>query len=328
MRKLTVVATLAVLSLSFLSDASAQLRRRAQVRQTYPTQQYQQNQQYQQYPQTGQPLTAGRYDAGQRVSGPMQGASLTDQQLANWLLVDNRGEIQLARLAQDRAACDDVKKFAKQMIDEHSKMVEQLQRFAGMGRGMQTSQQTQRGEEGEEYAAQGQPGARSPQQRQQFARGQQFREQDSRFPEQGQQFTQQGQQFSQPGQFTQQGQQPGGLNFVRIKQQLGQQCLTSAQQELEQKDGEEFDMCFIGIQIAKHMEMLDTLKVFSRYASPQLDELIEQAEQSTQEHLDHAKELIKDHEGHGSSTSDKSSKSTGHSSTDASSSSDARHDRD
>src|SRR5215469_2070412 len=164
MRKWTVAVTVAVLALSFAYHASAQLRRRAYTQQG--SQQYQQN-----YPQTGQPLTAGRYDASQRATGPMQGVSLTDQQLANWLLVDNRGEIQLARIAQERAACDEVKDFAKRLIDDHADMVEKLQQFAGTGR-----------------------------------------------------TTQQG---------TRESNQSGGLNFVRLKQQLGQQCVSSAQQELE-----------------------------------------------------------------------------------------------
>jgi predicted outer membrane protein len=282
MRKLAAFVAVAVLAISFTDTASAQLRRRATVQQTYPAQQYQQSQQYQQYPQSGQPLTAGRYDTRQRMSGPMQGASLTDEQLANWLLVDNRAEVQLARMAQERAACDDVKDFAKKMIDAHSQMIEHLQSFAGAGRGMQPGA----GQfQAETTTRQGRP-------------DQQFNERGQPVTERAQQFGQPGQRFAPQGQqFGQQGQQAGGLNLVRLKQQLGQQCLASAQHELEQKEGEEFDKCYIGMQIVMHMQMLDTLKVFSRYASPQLDQIIEQAEDTTQDHLDHAKELIKDHDG-------------------------------
>lgn len=161
----------------------------------------------------------------QRVPTQMQGEELTDHQIASWLLVDNRGEIQLARLAQENASSDEVKKLAKHLIDEHSRTVEDLQEFAGRGRG--SRQQTQ------------------------------------------------------------------GLNLIRLKQQLGQQCVASAEEELNQKDGAEFDKCFVGMQIAMHMQMLDTLKVFSRYASEELDEIIEEAEQTNEEHLKRAKKLIK-----------------------------------
>lgn len=182
-----------------------------------------------------------RYYA-RRVSGQTQGDSLTDQQIASWLLVDNRGEIQMARLAQENAGCDEVKEFAQHLIDDHAQTVEDLQEFAGRGRGSR--------------------------------------------------------------------QQTPGLNIIRLKQQLGQQCAASAEEELGEKEGDEFDKCFVGMQIAKHMEMLDTLKVFSRYASPELDEIIEDAEQTTQEHLKHAKKLIKQlEEDQASSSGDKRSAS-------------------
>jgi predicted outer membrane protein len=267
MQKWTVVAAAGVLILSFASVASAQLRRRAYLQEGYPAEQYQRGKSSQ-----GQPLTARR---SQRAAGPMEGVHLTDEQLANWLLVDNRAEIQLARIAQERASCEEVQDFAKRMIDDHAEMVEKLQRFASTGRNSHAATQN-----GQQAAGQG-----------------------------------------------------GELNFVRLKQQLGQQCVTSAERELEEKEGEEFDKCFMGMQIGLHMHMLDTLKVFSRYASPQLDEVIEDGEQATQEHLDKAKELMKDHEGkegknRSSASSDRSSSSLGRSSGNRDTSRDADNDRD
>lgn len=204
-------------------------------------------------PYGGQMRMANRYDQGQFAQ---RGISETDQELAQCLLVDDRVEIQLARMAQERASSDDVKEFAKTLIDDHAKAVEELQQFAGMGR------QMQQGGGNRQMA----------------------------------------------------GNRGGQLNLVRLKQQLGQQCLASSQRELEEKEGDEFDKCFIGLQIASHMKMVDTLKVFSRYASPEFDQTIEDIEQTTQDHLAHAKELIKQLEkeghsgssGHSSRSSDRS----------------------
>lgn len=190
----------------------------------------------------------GRYTA-RRPTADYGEHAYNDQQLAAWLLVDNRGEIALAQLAQEKTSNSDVREFAQHLIDDHSKMVEQLERFAGTrrrSRGGDNRATTNRRGSSEEFASGGQ--ARSA----------------------------------------------GGLNFVRIKQQLGQQCLASSKQELEQKDDKEFDECFLGLQIAKHMEMIDTLKVFSHYASENLDQIIEEAEDASQEHLERAKDLIKD----------------------------------
>jgi len=188
----------------------------------------------------------------------------TDQQLAAWLLVDNRGEIALAQLAQEKSSNSEVRKFAQHLIDDHSKTVEKLERFAG------THQRTRGGdnrETGNRETGNRETGNRETGNRRQGAN----------------------EQFAAGGQ----ARTAAGLNFTRIKQQLGQQCLASSKRELEQKDDHEFDECFIGMQIAKHMEMIDTLKVFSHYASENLDQVIEEGEQAAEEHLDHAKELIK-----------------------------------
>ncbi|HVA47197.1 MAG TPA: DUF4142 domain-containing protein [Pirellulales bacterium] len=275
MRKWIVSIAAASVLISACSVASAQLRRSRRYSQTYePAYQNQyaqpQYQQYQQGPYQQEQYRQGAYQQGPYQQGPYQqgqprmanrsytqgavdqrqGASLTDQQVANWLLVDDRGEIQLARLAEERASSDEVKDFAKQLIDDHARTVEQLQRFTGMGRpGPQ------------DYAAN-------------------------------------------------RGLQPaGGLNIIRLKQQLGQQCVASAQHELEEKEGEEFDKCYIGMQLGMHHEMLTSLKVFSRYASPQLDQVIEESEHIAQEHLDRAKELMKQLEKEGSDSGDSKDRS-------------------
>ncbi|MGH7137670.1 MAG: DUF4142 domain-containing protein [Pirellulales bacterium] len=274
MRKWKVaVAVAGLLVSSMAAVASAQTRRGYQGQ--YEEGQFDQ-QGYQGQPnqyQRGGPASGQRYMA-RRVAGPMQAPNFTDEQLANWLLVDNRGEIQIARLAQEHASSDDVKDFAKKVIDDHAQLVEQLQQFAGQGRGTR---------QGGEYQATNQRSRVS------------------------QPTNNRNEQYVQPYAAGRGNQQPGGLNLVRLKQQLGQQCVASAEHELEQKEGDEFDKCYIGMQIAKHMEMLDTLKVFSRYASQELDELIEQAEQTTEDHLEHAKHLIKQLDN--DSPSDKSSRS-------------------
>src|SRR5262249_42426854 len=86
----------------------------------------------------------------------------------------------------------------------------------------------------------------------------------------------------------------GGLDMVTFKHELGKQCMATVKNELSHKEGKEFDQCFMGIQTGAHMQMLDTLKVFQRHASPQLADLLKGAIETTEDHLDHAKKMIKD----------------------------------
>jgi len=204
-----------------------------------------------------------QYRAGYRGQAVQGMTSLTDRQIVEWLEVDNQNEIALAEIAEERASDSDVKKFARQMVDEHTEFLQKLNRTIGNSQIGQPQQQ---------------PG------QQQI--GQQRRQQPQ-----------------QAGQFAQGRSQQQGLDLVALKHQLGEQCRQSASRELQQKSGAEFDKCYIGMQLGMHMQMLDTLKVFSRYASPELDQLIEKGEETTQSHLDHAKKIIASLEGQSDASS-------------------------
>ena len=210
-------------------------------------------------------------------------ASLTDWQIVEWLDVDHQNEIALAEIAEQKASSDEVKKFARQMAEEHADLLQKLNRAIGNARSGRHQRQNGQSSTGRPQQ-QGRFAQGSPQPQGQFAQG--------RSPQQGQ--------------FASGGTQQQGLDLVALKHQLGEQCRQSASRELQQKSGSEFDKCYIGMQIAAHMQMLDTLKVLSRHASPQLDEVIEKGEEATQQHLEHAKKLIASLEGRSSDSNSSS----------------------
>jgi len=81
---------------------------------------------------------------------------------------------------------------------------------------------------------------------------------------------------------------------MQIKRELADECLASTQQELGQKKGKEFDECYVGIQIAAHMQMVTELKVLERHASPELAAVLKEGRNTAQKHLDEAKRIMKD----------------------------------
>ena len=154
---------------------------------------------------------------------------------------------------------NEVKQFADKLIQDHTQFLQQLARFAG-----------------------NQPGAMGGQP------GEQRTERQPGQPGQPGQYGQGGQP-GQPGAMAQaQGGQP---NFLAIKQQVSQKALELTKNELEKKEGVEFDRCFVAQQIGAHIWALATLEVFKDQASPDLRSVIEKGIQTTQEHLDHAKRL-------------------------------------
>jgi putative membrane protein len=77
-----------------------------------------------------------------------------------------------------------------------------------------------------------------------------------------------------------------------IAKEIDEQCLESLKKELGDKSAGEFDACYVGSQIAGHMQMAAALKVLSKHATGELRDVITEAQPTVDKHLKHAKELM------------------------------------
>jgi predicted outer membrane protein len=192
----------------------------------------------------------------------VRGRTQSDSQLATWLATDNEGEIELSKFATQRAKNDEVKKFAQHMVDEHTEFLKKLQRMGALA-------STGSG------SAPGKTATR-------------LDDTSKRQPETAQ---------TRPGDDTtvRRGylDPDGRIDLARIKQEIGQQCVQTFKKELSEKSSDEFDQCYMGLQIGAHLGMSDTLMVMKTYASPELRELIMEGEKATKKHLDEAKDIVK-----------------------------------
>jgi len=179
--------------------------------------------------QVGQPQTLqqGQFtQQGQQRQG--QGReSLSDQEIANCVHGEASNEIEIAKLAQQKAQSEEVRQFAEQMVKEHTPGAQEMQRLAG------------------NLASHTQPQRTSD----------------------------------------------GGLDWIAVKNQIGQQCLNTVKQELSQKSGAEFDQCFMGQQIGAHLKVVDELKVLRNYPSQELQQKLDKELQTAQHHLQMAKQI-------------------------------------
>jgi putative membrane protein len=75
--------------------------------------------------------------------------------------------------------------------------------------------------------------------------------------------------------------------------ELDVEGLPSARKELEQKQGAEFDHCFMGMAVGGHMQVNEALTIFRRHASSELESVLAEGQTTVQKHLAQAKELGK-----------------------------------
>jgi hypothetical protein len=66
---------------------------------------------------------------------------------------------------------------------------------------------------------------------------------------------------------------------------------------LNEKQGAEFDKCYIGGAISSHVHTLAKLEAAQNHVSPEFQQVIRQGQQTSEQHLKHARTLAQQLEG-------------------------------
>jgi predicted outer membrane protein len=193
--------------------------------------------------------------------GDNSGSQMIDGHLAACLILANEEEVALGNFASQRATGDQVKKFAQQMIEDHTKASQQLRQFAPQGATLQLTSSNQSG---------------------------------TRQDSQGRNETSANRagDASSSGSSGSAGASSGAQQqMLAIERDAKQECLDLTQKELGEKRGEEFDHAYLGQQMVGHVQMVANLTAFEKHASPELQKVISEQRQTAQQHLDHIKQL-------------------------------------
>jgi len=201
-----------------------------------------------------------------------------DQHFATCLILDNQNEIAVSQLAKQRSESPEVKRFAEMMEKEHQEFVAELERFAGSQRPNRRQITSPTGATRQD--ARTEPG-RSAEPDRSSPPGLAERPTTGTTPS-----------SNRSGPASTAGNTDDKL--LQVKHEIADECLASAQRDLSDKQGREFDACYIGMQLGAHMHMIDELKVLERHASPELQGTLRKGRETAQKHLDHAKKIMKD----------------------------------
>jgi len=209
--------------------------------------------------------TTGQGTTGQDTRADKD--SRMDGFLANWLLIDNRNEVAIAEIAQQKAQDPEVKRFAQKMIEDHRQFADKLQGFAGSmgysGRNETPGSTGSRGTDGNSDESQGSTS-------------------DSR---------------GSTSSSTMNSEHGSDGSKHMLFEELGQQCLDSARKELQQHTGADFDRCFMGMMVGGHIHANDMLTVFQRHVSGNLKTVLSEGQGTVSKHLEEAKEIKRKLEG-------------------------------
>lgn len=193
------------------------------------------------------------------VAAANQTAGGLNNEIAACLVLGNQEEVALAQFADQRSQNPEVKRFAQQMIEHHQKALAKIEQAAPETASWKLQLRSGAAERGAASAS---------------ATGVQPASAEVEVA------------TNNAANASQQRQ------FVQLAQQIKQECLNLTEQELAQKQGTEFDKAYVGQQIGAHIGMLAQLRGSKNFASGQLQQVIEEGEQMTQQHLAEAKQIM------------------------------------
>lgn len=195
-------------------------------------------------------------------------------ELAGWLATGNQAEIELGKLAAERTQNDQVKQFAQRMVEDHGTFLNELRKFMPNVETKDAAEPATADRAADDTNAQPAPPADREARRQ--ARG------EAADPTKAQ------------------AARRGHGEMMQIGLKASKFKLALTKQMLEEYQGQDFDMGYLGQQIVAHIDMLATLKAMQGHGTGEFEQLLERGIATTEGHLKQARALamqLEDKEG-------------------------------
>lgn len=212
-----------------------------------------------------------------------QGSVTVEQAIAKKLMMANKAEIELAELAQQKSKNQQVTQFADQLASDHEQVLQKLKQWETQKEGQvdrerssRSGNQTPRQQTGNQTEDQPNQdtGSKNPQRDRLLGQGQnQDREQ-------------------QRGNRGMRNTVPQAL--CAIMEKASSNCQQMTKQMLQNYEGADFDMAFVGQQTIAHMTLLAELRAIEEQDLGQLSQIAGKAATTTESHLEKLKQLARE----------------------------------
>jgi predicted outer membrane protein len=207
-----------------------------------------------------------------RAVGQNQDAQHLTEYFADQLMLANHGEIELAKIAQERSTNNEVKQFAKMLIDDHMQLDAKLKQVAPKA--------AEKFAERRRVATE--LGAR-------IARNIRDRVNERAIDRE----TPTADRVQTRTAAREAGELDAFTRLCQINHAAARNHQELSKQLLEKYQGQDFDMAFLGMQIGAHGWLLSELQALQGVGTPEFQEIVTSATQSVQHHLEQAKALSK-----------------------------------
>lgn len=262
----------------------------------------QQNNEQQQADQ--QRRTAGFRGAGQPGAQDAQ-ARGQHKELVNYLagklLLSSQCQVELAKLGAQQAQHSQVKDFARQLSSDHEQLAQQLKRQMPGLANVESPFSSARSQTESQQGQQGQPGTT----RRDIDESSLLRGQERSAQERAGQLSQRAdragaqQRPGQSGEFLD-GDAQTLMDITRRAAESNHEAVT---QMLREKQGDQFDKCFVNAQIGAHMWLSAELKAMRDVGPQEFTSVVQEAERTVERHLQTAKQLASTLENEGQAAS-------------------------
>lgn len=205
-----------------------------------------------------------------------------DQFMVAWLAPCNEEEVILAKMAQGRAQDPQVKKFADQMIADHTAFLQKLGKFGHVEETFKDATVIRDANTNADVTKPAAVPTETP--ADEGVVRNTIREVGETAREVARDV---GEAVRSSVGYT------DSADACRMKREIHRECLALTERELDKWQGADFDQAYLGQQAGAHIGMLATLKTFEKHASTEMRPLIQEARATAEKHLSHANELMR-----------------------------------
>lgn len=263
----------------------------AQVDQVQPpATQQQENQKENQRPNQQQRPGANRNADSARGQAPnrspsQQNDKRIEQLVASKLLTANKGVVELSKMAVENANDDKVKEFAQTLVSEHESLCRDIEKLQAASGNTKHADDSHVNQSVKTRSTDGSTDDRA-------TTAESTTDQASLNPNRA---NQQGQPANRQAANAQAGRSGNNQGIVGMLQMINDKAskkqLEMAKEMLKEHKGKDFDMAFVGMQVAAHTTAVAELSALEGVGSKEMQDVVNKAEEATSKHLKKAKDL-------------------------------------